>query len=841
MSLDPPDASRDRPVLFGQVSAPRSILGPTARGNQRVTHGNSAARVARVDNRLTEALEEMQTQVDLSTSINAADPQLVLVLEAVEDRIDLVVAAQRLGLEVLVEADSAMEPDDEYTLRSDRPRDPVVHTSLHAVCADQAAFNRLRSAWNTWKQTQQVPSNAPLRDFFAHLKDIRPWGPQDRLKLIGSDDYLDGLLTDQQHPIEIELWFRRSAASRQRAQDEVSWLVVSEGGDVVSSAVIPEVGYHGMSCVVSTELLRRLATGDIEHVQLIKSSNIMYLRITGQLAGGNPVVADIETAPAGPLPTGEPVVAILDGVPVGNHPILQGRVEILDPDELESRYGVDERRHGTHMTSAVVWGDLSAPSEPLSRPVLVRPIMAPASDTVSRIEELPRDQLTPDLMWRAFRDLFEEVDGQPAAAPHIVVVNLSMGDPATLFDTLLSAWARILDWLSYHYGVLIVVSAGNHPHLPLGAGDSQSLTALTGDDRRQAILQAQSADPLGRRLLAPAEAINALTVGAIHSDETGVTKPVGYVVDPTDGLISLSPVSALGTGYRRSIKPEVAAPGGRIVYPTPMSAEGHIDFREAASRGPGVKVAHAVTPNETFVAGTSVAAALTTRQAARLHDELDRIAEGRPLTRVQRAVAIKALLAHGATPLDDPQLDQPVVLLGTGNGVISRDYSEGCAPNEAVVVYLGALRPNTSQDLLLPLPDGLSVREVKRISATLGWLSPVNWRHRQYRQARLEFAKPGGDIPQLDTPIGISADEAKRGATTLQHLVWETNKSFGSSQGSAIRLTVKCFGQGGLQDDRVEIDYAVALSLWVAPTVGVNVYAQVRDQVRVRVRPRPNV
>lgn len=167
MSPNSPGASRDRPVLFGQVSVPRSIPRPTARGNQRVTYGNSSARVARVDDRLGEALEEMQTQVDLSTSINAADPQLVLVMEAVEDRIDLVGAAQRLGLEVLVEADSAMDPDEEYSLRSNRPKDPVVHTSLHAVCANQTAFNRLRSAWNTWKQTQEVPGNAPLRDFFT--------------------------------------------------------------------------------------------------------------------------------------------------------------------------------------------------------------------------------------------------------------------------------------------------------------------------------------------------------------------------------------------------------------------------------------------------------------------------------------------------------------------------------------------------------------------------------------------------------------------------------------------------------------------------------------------------
>ena len=833
------EVARDRPVLFGQVGTPRAIPGPTARGNQRVAHGNAASRNSRVDERLAEAFEEMQTQVDLATSINAADPQLVLVLEAVEDRIDLVAAAQRLGLEVLVEVDSAMDPDDEYSLTSSAPRDPVVHTSLHAVCASQSSFDNLRSAWNGWKQTGQVPGNAPLRDFFSHLKDIRSWGPQDRLKMIHSREYLDGLLPDQLHPIELELWFRASEASRVKAQEEVSRLVVAEGGVVQSSIAIPEVGYHGMSCVVPTSLLRLLAGGHLDQVQLIKSSNVMYLRVTGQSVGADVEPAASPAGPSGPMPTGEPVVGILDGVPIANHPLLSGRVVLLDPDDLESRYSADERRHGTHMASAVIWGDLSSASpEPSDRPVLVRPIMAPARDTASRVEEIPREYLTPDLMWRAFRDLFEEVGGNPVAAPEVVIINLSVGDPATPFDTLLSSWARIIDWLSHHYGVLVIVSAGNHGRLPLAGVDTTTVTGLAGDDRRQAFLRAQEADPLGRRMLSPAEAINAMTVGAVHSDGTDGSPPPGYTVDPADGLLSISPITSLGGGYRRSIKPELAAPGGRITYPAPYVAQDYVDFRPPGPYGPGVKVAHSTSPQETFVAGTSVAAALVTRQAARLHDVLDDITGGAPLSRIQRAVAIKALLAHGTAPFEESELEHPAVFFGAGNGVLSRDYSEGCATNEAVVLYLGALRPKTSQDLLLPLPDGLSVREVKQIGATLAWISPVNWRHRQYRQAALSFTKPAGAIPQLDGPISIPADTAKRGATTIQHLTWETSRAFGAGQGSSLSLTVKCFGQAGLQDQD-PIDYAVALSLRVAPSIGVDVYTQVRDQLRVRVRPTP--
>lgn len=57
--------------------------------------------------------------------------------------------------------------------------------------------------------------------------------------------------------------------------------------------------------------------------------------------------------------------------------------------------------------------------------------------------------------------MFDGDAGSPAAAPTVKVVNLSVGDLLKPFDTELSPWARLLDWLSSKYQVLFVVSAGN--------------------------------------------------------------------------------------------------------------------------------------------------------------------------------------------------------------------------------------------------------------------------------------------------------------------------------------------------------------------------------------------
>jgi hypothetical protein len=168
-----------------------------------------------------------------------------------------------------------------------------------------------------------------------------------------------------------------------------------------------------------------------------------------------------------------------------------------------------------------------------------------------------------------------------------------------------------------------------------------------------------------------------------------------------------------------------------------------------------------------------------------------------------------------------------------GSGVASRDYAEGCASSEAVVLFVDSIGAAGEQELLLPLPNGLNVREAKRTEATLAWLSPVNWRYRQYRCAALSFVCPAGAIPSLGAPAGHPAAVTTRGAATVHHQVWEIDKAFASGQGSDM-IRVKCYEQaGGLSDRRV--DYAVAVSLWVAPTVGIDVYSRVRDQISQRV------
>jgi hypothetical protein len=802
----------------------------TARNSQKVNVPGGGRQGERLDSKFEAVGRAFDEQITFVNSLGASDPELVVVFEGLDERVDLTNVAESLGLEILSEVETESEPDPDFPRKSGNQSLPIPGC-LHAVCVNRSAMDDLLRYWSEWKRTERLPRGyAPLRDLFAHLKDIRPWGPQDRAQATDWSDYLSGLLPDSDHEVEIELWYRGSPALRQKAEQEVSSLIVEGGGQVLSAARVDEVGYHGMKAQVPTSTLTAFADGDFEAVDLVKSTHVMYVR------GSSPSYAFSEptseaTQPDQALPTGPPVLCVLDGVPVANHPLLADRVIVHDPDDIASASSIstNPRKHGTAMASVAVWGDLSAVEAPALRPVLVRPILAPSSDTLDGAEELRPHELAPDLMRRVFRELF---DGDGTTGPvgdSIVVVNLSVGDPGAPFDGVMSAWARTLDWLSSAYGVVVVVSAGNHPRLPVAAG-AESVSKLAGQDRAEAVNQAVAEAFPRRSLLAPADAINALTVGALNQDAAGDVVLGPYRFDPAGETQIVSPVSALGSGHRRSIKPDVLAPGGRTFYRTPNQDDNVLVPAQSVATGPGIKVAAADGHSLVFTAGTSPAAAWVSKEAADLVDVLWQVAD-EPLARASIAAATKALLTHEARVPATLLVDDRIGFHAYGYGGLSRTLATGCLPNEATIVCAGTISANEERVVAVPLPAGLQQTGLKRLTATLAWLSPVNWRHRQYRRAALSFAKPTG-LTQLGAALDIQADATKRG--TVQHVVWEVNRAIPYGRGDDVELTVQCREQaGGLNGEPV--NFAVAISLWVAPELHVDVYQEVREQLQARV------
>jgi hypothetical protein len=565
----------------------------------------------------------------------------------------------------------------------------------------------------------------------------------------------------------------------------------------------------------------------LNDVALLRTPEVLFVRPGGQRVGVEldddlPAASELE----GPIPEGPPLLAVLDGLPASNHPLLRDRLELVDPDDVGSdpTYTVERRRHGTMVASAVVWGDIGAGEPASGRKVVVRPVLKPDLQTANAEESVPWDKLPTDVTIRAVRDVLGQ-DGVTGAWPTVKVLNVSLGDPLAQFDTIPSAWARAIDWLSYQHNVLFIVSTGNHTKaIPISARDLKATAGVDRDNLTRGAIANLSSQ---RRLLPPAESLNALTVGALHADAAGDNLTVGYLLDLWGTAGHPSPITAHGRGIRRAIKPDLVAPGGRQLFTEVHTGSGDsVEPAQGTARPPGIEVA--APPDRTaFVAGTTFASAEVARRAARVIEMLE--ASGSPIEDRNMAVAAKALLVHGTSYPNQTEYVIPTDRL-VGHGALDRDLAEGCLPTQATILFVGDIAARQTVPLVVPFPPEVAVlRDVRRVSATLAWLSPINWNHRQYRRAKLTFDGPTEIKSGNRTNMGPPYHLTRRG--TVEHRSFETERAFSAGQLSfTVRSTDQAGGFAGT------VPYAFAVSLEVATSVGLDVYELVRAQLRARAR-----
>ena len=575
------------------------------------------------------------------------------------------------------------------------------------------------------KEREPAAHHAVWRRVFEQLYDVRVWGVRDRLHETGVlDDWRERVSRgDEIVPCEIELWQRGTAEQRRNARDRVAALVDGMGGRIVAEAEVEEIAYRALLVRLPVTSIDSLFEED-GGVELVRCEQVQFFRASGQMAttlsdDGQEEEDDAVLSDQPAL--GAPVIALFDGLPLQAHRRLQGRLIVDDPDGFEQDYPAARRRHGTAMASMILHGDLASGEAPLVRPLYVRPILRPdPGDWRNKDEAVREDTLVVDLLHRAVRRLFEGEGGETAVAPGIAVVNLSIGIRDRPFDQALSPLARLLDWLAWRYKVLFVVSAGNcarRIELSIPSRDYQSLTA---EELRRHVIRALASDARHRRLLSPAESVNGLTVAAAHHDASSGT-PLPRWRDPYLGATLLpSPINAQGTGFRRAIKPDVLASGGRTVVQQPLStmqdAPVELDVYDG-TLPPGQRVAApGATPGDQALTqhtrGTSSAAALVSRAAGSLYDVLDELRQdsgGEMIDTVPRAVWLKALVVHGADwgragetiaailrdDHDARRVKEHVTRL-LGYGVVDVDRVRECTASRVTVLGGGLLREDQS-------------------------------------------------------------------------------------------------------------------------------------------------
>jgi hypothetical protein len=804
-------------------------------------------------------------------------PERVIVLETVGTVGDFVRAVRNVpGLEWLAEVEEEdIPPDEDFFVVSnvDVPRPGrLLGGRLFMIFADQAALSQMLSLWTSWQAEQQMPHGlAPWASLFEQLRDVRTWGIRDRLLETGVlHDWQERIAHGQEVvPCELELWYRQNTEKRDVAERRVRQLIEGQNGQTLASAVISEIAYHALLVHLPIRAVSTLPERLGAAATLVQCDQIQFFRASGQMAAvlredgreqDEAILPDLTAMR-------EPVIALLDGLPVQVHRRLEGHLIVDDPDDLENNYLAGERRHGTAMASLIVHGDLGANEDVLPTPLYVRPILQPdARDwRQPRAEAAPENTLVVDLLYRAVRRLFEGEGTEPPAAPTVAVINLSVGIRDRFFEGALSPLARLLDWLAWRYQVLFVVSAGNHAHAVALAEDAVSNFAdLDLIDLQGHVVRAVAADARHRRLLSPAEATNVLTVGALDADASNGVPPPRWRRPYTDARLP-SPLNAQGMGWRRAIKPDILAPGGRVVVQEIPTAPSTLQLYDR-TLGPGqLTAAPGTTSGDRgatwFTRGTSNSTAFVSRAAGFLHEVLQVLRDepgGALLDDVSPAVWLKALIAHGATWGPAGSVLSEILrndengghfkeyltrLMGYGGVDIARVAE--CTPFRVTMISGGSLRADQSHIHQLPLPPSLSgVRGHRRLTVTLAWFTPVNPRHQGWRRAQLWFhADPTRNTRSTDpfTKLRLARQEADWKAVqrgTLQHEIFEGEKAAAYVSGTAQEIQVSCRADAGALEE--DVPYALVTTLEVAEEIGVEIYDEIRvavDSARVQIAP----
>lgn len=808
----------------------------------------------RISPKLIELQRAFRAQrAELRRSLEGATPERVLVIETVGSVEDFIRAVKRTpGLEWLAEWEEDEIPADEFFHRTNADVTTPVSGRLYLLMSNQTALRQLVHLWNKFRKDPLGRFDRGLaswRKIFNQLHDIRFWDAHDRLTHTGVLDYWrERLEAADIVPFEVEFWFRQSEEVRARSSAHLRRLVNEAQGEIVQEAVIEEIEFHGaVGRLARNEVESILATMD---TAVVNCEDVMFFRPVAQLA--TPVSNDPpdRRAIAAAEPTDiSPRVALLDGLPLENHAALRNRIVVDDPENWAADYPAMGRQHGTAMASLVARGELGAGSTVLPSPVYVRPILKPVENPLNgQLEEaMPEDQLAVDLLHRAVRRMFDGEAGNPATAPNVRLINFSIGDRTRLFDRTISPLARLIDWLSWRYNLLFVVSAGNHLDAVELQVPRSEFANLSAAQLQAEVLGAIARNGYLRRLRVPAESVNGLTVAAAHTDGATIGT-LGQRIDPYQDSGLPSPINPVGFGYRSAIKPDLLAPGGRQLYREKLGNIHEFATLEpqVSTRPPGLLVASpaaeaGATNGTRYVCGTSGAAAMTSHAGGLILHELANLrneAGGELLQPALDHVVVKCLLVHGCSwgDLLAGLGERELIARLAGYGLIDLSRLIRCTDQRATMLGCGQLSDGEAHRFEVPLPPSLIGNTTKRaVRLTLVWQTPVNPANRKYRRAALWTEPPSG--PLRISRAEVDGKVVRRG--TVQHEVLVGDQASAYVDGARIAIQVNCRADAGKLDGQVP--YALAVTLEVSAALDLPIYEEIRDRLRVPVVVAPAV
>lgn len=790
----------------------------------------------------------------LQEAVEGNAVEQVVVLEVSGAIQDFYKTVRRSGLHWLIETDGDdATPDDDFRMAEDANAE--VPTKLFLILTDQSAIAQILSLWNRFKQTGRAAFKRGFTQWFhvfEKLRDVRLWDIRDRVEPDTRSYWTQRIEAgDATIRTEIELWYSDSDQKNVEWANGLHALVAKSGGTVIDTAEIGNISYHAFLVDLPADAIQSILKDG--ESPLAVAGQVMYYRPQFRAMTGVGVPGAIPFQQERPVPQADPVIAVMDGVPLQNHALLGQRILLDDPDDLQAKAPAIERVHGTSMASLVLHGDLNAQSQTIGSRVVVHPILIPDPHAEgSPREEISRpDRLLLDVIHIGVKRLKEGAGGQPAVAPSVRVINLCIGDVKREFVRSVSPLARLLDWLAWKYQVLFTVPTGNLASLGSGLEldvPREAYEDLSPEERASAALEAVERDTQFRRLLSPAESLNALTVGGTYADGSKFTTPANrFELFPEAWPC---PGGRYGPGFLRSIKPDVVAPSGRRLFYEKLgnAHPNAVVIPVSVATAPGILSASpSIEAGDLSYAkystGTSNAAALVSHAAAHAHDTVRKLRATDDVAAALDvrfdAILLKALTVHSCRWPESEALKEALGCENAnerkgrmsrlfGYGALDIERMRGCIDERATLIAVGDIGADEGWQYRVPLPPALAgKKEWRRVTITLAWLSPINTWHRDYRRAMVWFT-----CDRSLLRVGAAgADHRAMRRGTVQHDVWDGEKAAAYTDGAELNILVSCAPDAGELVDRVP--YALCVSIEVAPGVDLPIYQEIAARVKV--------
>lgn len=781
-----------------------------------------------------------------------------MVFELIGKVADFEVAAQALGFEWMGSRNLDSDAEDDEQDDDEDGAGGQGNNILYLTIPSPRGLKNLLAQWARYSRGEEPlkREDKPLWNLFAYLSDLRGWSEKDRIDpaLTKYIDLLVATHPDRHVQVELDFWYRNEKEHRDNSIEVLKRLLVEVEGQLLDLVDISEIRYQGALVSLPAAVAKKLAAGNtitqFDEIMTIRPQSIYSTELS-------PEAPEIGANISQSLPTRRCITALLDGYPVSAHAALSQRITIHEVDVRGEDVPAAVRNHGTAMASLIVHGDLQSTDGALTRPVALFPVLS-SSGNPGNQETTPKGKLPIGVIYRALKELVSN-RAKPEFAG-VTVVNHSICDTYAPYVRRPSPWATLLDYFSHHHQLLFLISAGNITEsFPVDLfANLNEFNDASPAEREAALLNAINAAKGTRGILSPAESINGVTVGALHIDGAG--KPT-TVIDPYPEAEVPNLASAFGFGVNRSLKPDLVEQGGRFTAGCSNIQGGGVKVHALSAAGMGHKVASpSVTGDLTYVtrtAGTSNAAALLSRACNKIADAVeDSFAEeGTDWLSLQtRAVILKTLLAHGSSwgvsaehlygafpPIDwrkhALRKDNLSKFFGYGRPDLRRIING--SEDRITLLAEDIIATGKLHEYRLPVPTAMiNNREVRSITVTLSWTTPVVTHSVDYRGVGLKLVNAEGKTELwkgVERKLQPNRTTCDRG--TLLHIKFEGDKLVKAADPKGIFIGVQAL-QRHPSLVGASVPYALAVTLEMAQSQQTGIFEEIKEIMKQRAAAR---